>query len=158
MFLLNLRSRHLLLQAVSFLFQFLKVNLTREGDQLHHGNQKVEDCTLQSCWNECLAKSNYEEKLSGIREFNAKSKRLKRGLAITPIKFAPSFFTGHFYQVNVFKYSLRLFDTDLANARWIFQHPYSNTTDSYYTEICNKSTFLKENLANLNFFVNFNWS
>jgi len=78
------------------------VNLTKEGDQLHHGNQKIEDCTLQMCWNESLEKSNFDERSKEVKEFNGKNKRLKRGLAITPIKFAPSFFAGPLFQVCTF--------------------------------------------------------
>ena len=82
------------------MLNLFKVNLTREGDQLHHGNQKVEDCTLQSCWKECLEKSNYDQRLREVQEFNAKNKRTKRGLAITPLKFAPSLFAGPLFQVH----------------------------------------------------------
>ena len=59
----------------------------------------MEDCTLERCWKECLERSKYDQKLKDVQEFNSKNKRLKRGLAITPIKFAPSFFAGPLFQV-----------------------------------------------------------
>ena len=60
----------------------------------------MEDCTLERCWKECLERSKYDQKLKDVQEFNSKNKRLKRGLAITPIKFAPSFFAGPLFQVR----------------------------------------------------------
>jgi xanthine dehydrogenase molybdopterin-binding subunit B len=73
--------------------------MTREGDQLHHSNTKVTGCTLEKCWQECLTRSNFEQKQKNVLDFNAKNKRKKRGLSLTPIKFAPSFFCGFLNQV-----------------------------------------------------------
>ncbi len=36
-----------------------------------------------------------------MEEFNGRNKRVKRGLAITPLKFAPSFFAGPLFQVKL---------------------------------------------------------
>jgi len=78
----------------------LQANMTREGDKLHHGNTLVEGSNLEKCWKECLDRSNFEEKKKNVVEFNKKSSRKKRGLAITPMKFAPSFFAGYPFQVK----------------------------------------------------------
>lgn len=40
------------------------------------------------CWNECLKQSNYDERMKQVEEFNARSKDVKKGLVIIPMKFA----------------------------------------------------------------------
>ncbi len=68
---------------------------------LQHRHQKVEDCTLDKCWKECLERSKFDERRKAVEEFNGRNKRVKRGLAITPLKFAPSFFAGPLFQVPI---------------------------------------------------------
>jgi len=70
-----------------------------EKKVLQHWHQKVEDCTLDKCWKECLERSKFDERRKAVEEFNGRNKRVKRGLAITPLKFAPSFFAGPLFQV-----------------------------------------------------------
>lgn len=70
-----------------------EVNMTKENDLLHHSQKRVKGCNLQRCWEECIKKSNYDEKLASIEKFNVANKEVKRGLAIVPMKFEPGM--GH---------------------------------------------------------------
>lgn len=60
-------------------------NLTRDGDLLHHSEDKIEGCTLEQCWNECEKIFQIEKVL--VNEFNQSSKTIKRGISMVPIKF-----------------------------------------------------------------------
>ena len=66
------------------------VNLTKENDLLHHSQSRIKGCTLRQCWDECMAKSNYEAKLQAIKEFNLAHDDVKRGMSVIPFKFEPN--------------------------------------------------------------------
>ncbi|XP_050804387.1 xanthine dehydrogenase/oxidase isoform X3 [Gopherus flavomarginatus] len=70
--------------------QVRKLNLYNEGD-LTHFNQKLEEFTLQRCWEECLVNSEYYHRRKIIDEFNRQNRWKKRGIAIIPTKFGISF-------------------------------------------------------------------
>jgi xanthine dehydrogenase large subunit len=53
--------------------------------------QTVEDNILDELFDQLLASSGYQQRRTEISEFNAESKILKRGIAITPVKFGISF-------------------------------------------------------------------
>ena len=63
--------------------------MTQSHDLLHHSQARLEDCTLQRCWDKCLEQSQYDLKIQAIEAFNAQNGDVKRGLAICPIKFYP---------------------------------------------------------------------
>jgi xanthine dehydrogenase/oxidase len=44
-------------------------NLFKEGDVTHYG-QKLVNCTLQRCWDECEAKSEYATRKQLVQRFN----------------------------------------------------------------------------------------
>ena len=56
-----------------------------------HYQQVVEDNMADMLFDQLLASSDYEQRRARIREFNAHSKVLRRGIAITPVKFGISF-------------------------------------------------------------------
>jgi len=56
-----------------------------------HYQQVVEDNIIDELFDTLLASSDYEQRRAGVRDFNAGSKVLKRGIAITPVKFGISF-------------------------------------------------------------------
>ena len=56
-----------------------------------HYQQVVEDNMADILFDRLLASSDYEQRRAEIREFNAHSKVLRRGIAITPVKFGISF-------------------------------------------------------------------
>lgn len=75
-------------------------NLYREGAKTHYG-QPVKDAERATrIWHDLKASSRFEERLSEIEAFNATSPHLKRGLAITPVKFGISFTLTHLNQAG----------------------------------------------------------
>ncbi|CAG9769816.1 unnamed protein product [Ceutorhynchus assimilis] len=62
-----------------------RINLYKEGDSTYYG-QKLENCTIEKCWEECIKLSNYSERRKKITKFNKKNCYKKRGLAIVPNK------------------------------------------------------------------------
>ena len=56
-----------------------------------HYQQVVEDNIADEIFDQLLDSSDYEQRRAEIREFNEGSKVLKRGIAITPVKFGISF-------------------------------------------------------------------
>jgi len=56
-----------------------------------HYQQVIEDNVIEELFASLLASSDYEQRRADIRGFNASSKVLKRGIAITPVKFGISF-------------------------------------------------------------------
>ncbi|MBD1851779.1 xanthine dehydrogenase molybdopterin binding subunit [Leptolyngbya sp. FACHB-711] len=63
-----------------------------DGDRntTHYG-QEIVDNRILRVWNEAKARSNYAERQAAINAFNQANPDLKRGLAITPVKFGISF-------------------------------------------------------------------
>jgi xanthine dehydrogenase large subunit len=51
-------------------------------------SQTIEDCVIQDIVNALEAGSDYRRRRSEIRDWNAQSPILKRGIALTPVKFA----------------------------------------------------------------------
>ena len=73
-------------------------NLYRDGDVTHYG-QPVEGADrLRALWTQLIASSRFEERRAGIARINATSPHVKRGLAITPVKFGISFTATFFNQ------------------------------------------------------------
>ena len=63
-----------------------------DGDRnLTPYHQKVEDCIIQRIVAELEESADYAGRRKAIQEFNAKSRIVKRGLALTPVKFGISF-------------------------------------------------------------------
>ncbi|XP_053996533.1 xanthine dehydrogenase [Hylaeus anthracinus] len=67
-----------------------ELNLYREGDTTHY-NQKLINCTIRRCWEECLLTANYNERLAEIQKYNRINRYKKRGLAVVPTKFGIAF-------------------------------------------------------------------
>ena len=76
-----------------------------ERDVTHYG-MKVEDFVADQLFDELERTSEYRARRAAIREWNATSPVLKRGIAITPVKFGISFTATHYNQaaalVNVY--------------------------------------------------------
>jgi xanthine dehydrogenase large subunit len=77
-----------------------------ERDVTQYG-QVVEDNILDMIADTLEAKADYRERRAAIREFNASSSVMKRGIALTPVKFGISFTSTHLNQagalVHVYK-------------------------------------------------------
>ncbi|XP_068165396.1 xanthine dehydrogenase/oxidase [Antennarius striatus] len=67
-----------------------RLNLYAEGDLTHY-NMKLEQLTLDRCWDECLSRSGYHERQAAIDLYNRQNRWTKRGIAITPTMFGISF-------------------------------------------------------------------
>ena len=63
-----------------------------------HYHMQVEDCVIQEIASELEVTSDYHQRREDILEFNAQSPILKRGIALTPVKFGISFTVTHLNQ------------------------------------------------------------
>ena len=78
-----------------------KRNLYRQGRDVTHYGQTVEQLSLLHELVERLeASSDYWARREAIRDFNAGSPVIKRGLALTPVKFGISFTAKHLNQAG----------------------------------------------------------
>jgi len=82
-------------------YQIRKNNFYQKNNKntTHYG-MKIEDNVIQEIFNKLVKKSNYKKRYSKIKKFNLKSKYLKKGIAITPVKFGISFTTTHLNQAG----------------------------------------------------------
>jgi xanthine dehydrogenase large subunit len=75
-------------------------NFYRAGDTAHYG-QLVRDAErIQHIWGELKASSDFDARLAATLEFNRRSAHVKRGLALTPVKFGISFTTAFYNQAG----------------------------------------------------------
>jgi xanthine dehydrogenase large subunit len=70
-----------------------------ERDVTQYG-QTVEDNTLDLIADKLEADADYRARRAAVREFNASNRILKRGLALTPVKFGISFTSTHLNQAG----------------------------------------------------------
>ena len=75
-------------------------NLYREGDETHYGQPVKDAGRIRRIWSDLQAESRFLERWREIEQFNAASPHVKRGLAITPVKFGISFTTAFFNQAG----------------------------------------------------------
>ncbi|XP_072173401.1 xanthine dehydrogenase/oxidase-like [Diadema setosum] len=62
-----------------------ELNFYRDGD-VSFMNQKMENCNIKRCWEQCLEKSNFYTRRRNVDFFNRENRWKKRGLAIIPVK------------------------------------------------------------------------
>ena len=74
-------------------YQKKKKNIT-------HYNMKIEDNVIQEIFDQLLKSSNYKSRQLSIKKFNKENKYIKKGIAITPVKFGISFTTWHLNQAG----------------------------------------------------------
>ena len=76
-----------------------KVNFYKEKikNTTHYG-MRITDNVIEDIFNKLIKKSNYKKRKVAIDNFNKKNKILKKGIAITPVKFGISFTTTHLNQ------------------------------------------------------------
>jgi len=78
-----------------------KANLYGPGRDVTPYGQTVEDCDVAPRLIEQLERtSNYRARRNEIRQFNARSPILKKGIALTPVKFGISFTLTHLNQAG----------------------------------------------------------
>ena len=82
-------------------YEIRKKNFYQKNKKnITHYGMKIEDNVIQEIFNKLAKKSNYKKRYSKIKKFNLKSKYLKKGIAITPVKFGISFTTIHLNQAG----------------------------------------------------------
>ncbi len=76
-----------------------KINFYKDKNKntTHYG-MKITDNVIEDIFNKLIKKSNYKKRIIEIDNFNKKNKVLKKGIAITPVKFGISFTTTHLNQ------------------------------------------------------------
>ena len=72
----------------------------KNNNNITHYGMKIEDNVINEIFTRLIKKSNYKNRYSNIKKFNSKNKYLKKGLAITPVKFGISFTTIHLNQAG----------------------------------------------------------
>lgn len=75
-------------------------NLYAPGRDLTPYHQPVEQFMLAKMMTELADKAGYQQRRQAIREFNAASTVIKKGLALTPVKFGISFTVQHLNQAG----------------------------------------------------------
>ncbi len=70
-----------------------------EQHTTHYG-QAINDVRIQNIWQELKTSSEFEKRQLEIQDFNAKHPFLRRGMAITPVKFGISFTTTFLNQAG----------------------------------------------------------
>ena len=70
-----------------------------EQHTTHYG-QAINDVRIQNIWNELKASSDFEKRQLEIQDFNSRHPFLRRGIAITPVKFGISFTTTFLNQAG----------------------------------------------------------
>ena len=76
-----------------------KINFYKDKikNTTHYG-MRITDNVIEDIFNKLIKKSNYKKRKAEIDNFNKKNKVLKKGIAITPVKFGISFTTTHLNQ------------------------------------------------------------
>jgi xanthine dehydrogenase large subunit len=77
-----------------------KLNLYAEGRDVTPYGMFIEDNILRPLIDRCEVTSDYRARRRKIAAFNAESTTLKRGIALTPVKFGISFTTTHLNQAG----------------------------------------------------------
>ena len=76
-----------------------KINFYKDKikNTTHYG-MRITDNVIEDIFNKLIKKSNYKKRKTEIDNYNKKNKVLKKGIAITPVKFGISFTTTHLNQ------------------------------------------------------------
>ena len=78
-----------------------KINFyQKDTKNITHYGMKIQDNVINEIFNGLIKSSNYKKRRLSIKKFNSKNKYLKKGLAITPVKFGISFTTTHLNQAG----------------------------------------------------------
>ncbi len=78
-----------------------KINFYQKNKKnVTHYGMKIEDNVINEIFIKLIKSSNYKNRRLNIKKFNLKNRYLKKGLAITPVKFGISFTTTHLNQAG----------------------------------------------------------
>lgn len=76
-----------------------KQNLYQQGDKTPYG-QEIGESVLPDLMQQLETSSDYWQRREQIRKFNARSEHIRKGLALTPVKFGISFTSTHLNQAG----------------------------------------------------------
>ena len=72
----------------------------KKRKNITHYNMKIEDNVIQEIFDQLIKSSNYKSRQLSIKKFNKVNKYIKKGIALTPVKFGISFTTWHLNQAG----------------------------------------------------------
>jgi len=72
----------------------------KEKKNITHYGMKIEDNVIHEIFDKLIKTSNYKSRQLDVKKFNLQNKYLKKGIAITPVKFGISFTTWHLNQAG----------------------------------------------------------
>jgi xanthine dehydrogenase large subunit len=75
-------------------------NFYREGDSTHYGQPVKDASRISRIWRELKESSEFARRRTEVASFNQSHPRLRRGIAITPVKFGISFTATLFNQAG----------------------------------------------------------
>ena len=75
-------------------------NFYREGDTTHYGQTVEQAGRISDIWTRLKDTSRFDDRRAEVAAFNARSTHVKRGLAMTPVKFGISFTATFFNQAG----------------------------------------------------------
>ncbi len=75
-------------------------NFYQPGDRAHYGQTIKDADRIGRIWKELSASSDFEERFREVAAHNERNEHVKRGIAITPVKFGISFTTAFYNQAG----------------------------------------------------------
>ena len=72
---------------------------TGETNRTHY-NEDIGDNRIQDIWQQVLAQAEFSKRRTGVDQWNRANAHMKRGLAVTPVKFGISFTLSHYNQAG----------------------------------------------------------
>ena len=81
----------------------------KDKKNITHYGMKIEDNVIHEIFGKLIKSSNYKSRKLSIKKFNLRNKYLKKGIAITPVKFGISFTTWHLNQAGAL---VHIYSTD----------------------------------------------
>ncbi len=75
-------------------------NFYRDGDTTHYGQPVEQAGRISDIWTRLKDTSRFDDRREAVAAFNARSTHVKRGLAMTPVKFGISFTAAFFNQAG----------------------------------------------------------
>ena len=72
---------------------------TGETNRTHY-NEDIGDNRIQDIWSQVLAKAEFAKRRTEVSQWNQANPHMKRGLAVTPVKFGISFTLSHYNQAG----------------------------------------------------------
>jgi xanthine dehydrogenase molybdopterin binding subunit/xanthine dehydrogenase small subunit len=74
---------------------------TGETNRTHY-KEDIGDNRIQDIWSQVLAKSDFAKRRAEVDQWNQANPHMKRGLAVTPVKFGISFTLSHYNQAGAY--------------------------------------------------------